>query len=384
LLVISFLEVNAMRRTLLVSTLLVSIAACTDAAQPGAPGTIGDPDTSGPAPGSPTPPAGATVFGSFEASWPAVTPDEAAGKAHRGAEIMLGRAVPLQPFVDSARRALAGSDVWDAFPLGDGVLHVKYYTRRNDLRMNNELLNTESEADFAPRDTISEPQAHAVATDTFRKLAAAGMIDADHYRGLQFKVSTIQFLTGTSGSSDTRRVVTQYRFLANRRLNGIAFMNAGFSVGVHVSGQLSHLRFGGAQVSSRMAGAAPAGSPARTAASAVQDALGHGVRPLDEVPSGGGTTFAAAFDEQRAKARFEKEQPFAKVDWSGLRYILADDAQGPTIIDPLYVVTFSTHRDRVVSRRQYAGYSLRNPHAAPVPVVLSNAPTPNDTGDPRP
>jgi hypothetical protein len=84
------------------------------------------------------------------------------------------------------------------------------------------------------------------------------------------------------------------------------------------------------------------------------------------------------------KARFAKQHPFAKVDWSGLRYILPDDAQGPTLIDPLYVVTFSNHQGRVVSRRQYVGYSLRNPNAAPVPVVLSSAPNPNDTGDPRP
>ena len=373
-----------MRRTLLIAALLVWTGACSDAAQPGPPGTIVDPDAIDPAPGTTTPPTGTPVFGSFEASWPTVTPAEAAANAHRGAEIMLGRALPVQPFVDSARRALASSDVWDAFPLGDDVLHVKYYSRRNDMRMNNELLNNETEADFAPRDTISEPAAHTVATDTFRKLTAAGVIDADHYRGLQFKVSTIQLLMGTGDSSDTRRVVSQYRFLANRRVNGIAFMNAGFSVGVHVSGRLSHLRFGGASVSSQMAGAAPANSPAKQGASTIQGALTHQVGSLDERPAGGGTTFTCKFDEQQAKARFAKEHPFAKADWSGLRYVLPDDAQGPTLMEPLYVVTFANHQGRVVSRRQYVGYSLRNPHAAPVPVVLSNAPTPNDTGDPRP
>jgi hypothetical protein len=301
---------------------------------------------------------------------------QVARNAHRGAEIVLGRTLPLEPFLAAAKTALKDSDAWDGFPLGDSTLHVKYYPAKNDLRITNSALNAETESDFDRSDALDESRAREVALGAFRELVKAEILSAEQYEDVQFKVGTTEFLMGTAAASATRRVVTQYRFLANRRLNGIAFMNAGFSVGVHVSGAISHLRFGGAVVHSTLA---PVDSDLPT--DSVRQGLNRSKPVLRELPLGGGGVFVSRFDGARAKHRFNTDFPAGKPDWSELRYFLPDAAQGPTLMEPLHVVSFANHYGNAVSRRQYVGYPVRDPGGKR--VLISDPPDPDATGDPR-
>jgi hypothetical protein len=317
------------------------------------------------APTTPVAPAVARTYAAFEAVWPKLSSEEVAVRAHHAAEIVLERSLPLEAFKCAAEHALDHGDEWDDFPLGDRELHVKYYAQKNDLRVTNESLNRESEEDFVRPNALSESQARDVALATFQRMASEHLLRAEHYADLQFKVGTTDFLMGSDVEAETRRVVTQYRFLANRRLNGIAFMNAGFSVGVHASGAISHLRVGGADVHTVAASSqAPGATPA-----------------LGELPLGKGSVFSSVFDADSAKRRFQADFPFAVVDWNELRYVLPDAATGPTVIDPQQVVSFANHYENAVSRRQYVGYPVRDPNGPS--VLVSDAPTPEDTGAPR-
>lgn len=309
--------------------------------------------------------ATAKRYAAFEAAWPKVSSAEVAARAHDAAEIVLGRPLPLAAFKCAAEHALDHGDEWEGFPLADRELHVKYYAQKDDLRVTNTTLNRESEEDFERTNALDEDQAREVALRAFRQMTKKGLLRAEHYSDLQFKVGTTDFLMGSSLSSETRRVVTQYRFLANRRLNGIAFMNAGFSVGVHVTGRISHLRLGGAEVRSLAAGNTPA----------------NGKPLLGELPTGKGSIFSSMFDANQAKRRFQTDFPFAVVDWSDLRYVLPDAANGSTVIEPLYVASFANHYDKAVSRRQYVGYPVHDPYGPR--VLVSEPPTPEDSGDPR-
>jgi hypothetical protein len=313
-------------------------------------------------------PAGAAPaksYAAFEAVWPKLSSAEVAARAHYAAQIVLGRSLPLAAFKCAAEHALEDANEWDDFPLGDHELHVKYYAEKNDLRVTNESLNRETEEDFARSNALAESQAREVALGAFRQMAKDGLLQAEHYADLQFKVGTTDFLMGSDVSSETRRVVTQYRFLANRRLNGIAFMNAGFSVGVHVSGAISQLRVGGAEIHSL---------PASGSAQAAKPVLG-------ELPVGKGSVFTSTFDAERAKLRFQADFPSAVVDWSELRYVLPDSAKGPTLVEPQQVVSFANHYENSVSRRQYVAYPVHDPDGPR--VLVSDAPAPEDTAAPR-
>src|SRR5689334_5800268 len=94
---------------------------------------------------SPRAPAAAKSYAAFEAGWPRLSTAEVASRVHRAAEIVLGRSLPLSAFKCAAEHALESGDEWEGFPLGDHELHVKYYARKNDLRITNEALNRESE-----------------------------------------------------------------------------------------------------------------------------------------------------------------------------------------------------------------------------------------------
>jgi hypothetical protein len=342
---------------------VLSLTGCGQAT-PNEPESQADPGSQAPAP---QPPAAPKSYAAFEAVWPKLSSAEVAARAHHAAQIVLGRPLPLAAFKCGADHALEHAEEWDDFPLGDQQLHVKYYAAKNDLRVTNEALTRENEEDFDRPNALGESQAREVALAAFRQMAKDELVRAEHYADLQFKVGTTDFLMGSSLSSEMRRVVTQYRFLANRRLNGIAFMNAGFSVGVHVSGGISQLRVGGAEVRSLGAGSGSSADAKPT---------------LPELPLGKGNVFLSAFDAELAKGRFQQDFPAAVVDWSDLRYVLPDAATGPTVIEPLHVVSFANHYESSVSRRQYVGYPVRDPDGAR--VLVSEPPTPEDNdGTPR-
>jgi hypothetical protein len=153
-------------------------------------------------------------------------------------------------------------------------------------------------------------------------------------------------------------------------------------IGIHRSGRVARVRFGGAHPLSLRTDDKRTRQPGLVESQATSGGLDGS--SLRELPAGEGFVFAAKVDSSRYKQRFLREFPRGFADRSGVMYMLpmstkAGAAAG--VVEPLFVFSYSERFGEDASRRQYVGFSLRDDSAKP--VDLSEAPNPQATGDVR-
>ena len=299
----------------------------------------------------------AEQFGVFEAFWPKSASDDVGRRAHGVAEVMLGTSLPEEPFLASASRALVNGDTWIA-AVTDEVT-VTYHGSFNDLRVSLPSQRLDSEEDLV-RPALPDDVARRRFEQTFAALQERGLIE-----GRQFDLNVVRAantrLTVGDAEGNRSSAVVEHNFTAMRQINGVEFANAGVKVAVRRTDQVVEVRLGGAAIRSE-----------------VQDeAAGPVERPVD-----GGSVFAATVDQDLYRARFKDEFPSGRAEWERVEYMLPlGTMENGGVVEPLYVISYAEVHGESVSRRKYAGYSLRDPKAAP--VDLSEVADPTATGDER-
>jgi hypothetical protein len=158
-------------------------------------------------------------------------------------------------------------------------------------------------------------------------------------------------LSGARGSNLERKRI-EYRITVRRTINGIELANSGVRIGVHASGRVSALRYGGVSVTSRLSG-------------------------NTEEPTGGGKWFDRKVANDALQARFEREvipaNAKARVAWSRVMYVMPENRRSG-VVQPLYVVSYSLEAPTddgqvAVSRRKTVGLSLVDANAKPIDLT---------------
>jgi hypothetical protein len=290
----------------------------------------------------------------FEAHWRKRTPDDVSARILAlGSIVARGAALS----VDQARAAVnatAGKRHGSFRPFTQKPgLAVKYDRTFDDLRVSDTELRNETGGP-----DVGEAQARAVLASTLGQLAGQGLIDTGRSPLERASLSHTRFGMGTEKGIASEEIV-EYNFTIQRQINGIDFANAGVSVSVHRSGNISSIRIGGAEIDSVVAAGK---EQPLTALSAVKRNL----------------------DDTALRARFAKDSPNAEVLWAKTMYVRADANDGA--IEPRYVVSFSVvanhEGQKVYSRAMVRGYSLEDEGDV---ILLSDPPKPNVVSDrPRP
>jgi hypothetical protein len=321
-------------------------------------------------------------FGAFEMRWVKPTSKEVASRLTTTVEIVMNR---------SASSDLVKSKVPDELPTdlgfkledmegqaGTESLHVRYYRDADDLRVN----NTSLQDDIESKTDVGETVARVLFEEAFQRLADGGAIDARDYQPGKAELSrTVTSWGSTIASENMGEVVNSYDFLARRSINGIPFVNQGVQISIHRSGRVARVRLGGARPVSFRAEEVGKGAPGSVQTQANGTASGSS---LDEVPGGSGFVFVGQVDSGHYKRRFQNEFAGGQADRSGVMYMLPLSSKAgaaASVVEPMFVFSFSTLVGDIASRRQYIGYSLRDKDAKP--VDLSERADPNATGDVR-
>jgi len=316
----------------------------------------------------------AASYGAFEVSWSKASAAQLAARAHTVARVLLGRDLPSEPFVASVPSTIPNNLGFRTSEADTGeALDFRYFAEVDDLRVSNPTLDSDI---TTPKD-VGRDGARQIFERAFDTLAQAGLVDKSEYDLSTARTSTTTTASGSSVSEDETIVTNSYDFLARRTINGIPFSNAGVRIRVHRGGRLTAIRLGGAQVASlRSESTVPSVRTLGTTG---------GRLDLKESPTGAGFVFEGTPDISRLAARFKKEFPAAAADRSGIEYMLPLSASlggaNKAVVEPLFVVSYSTKTGEMASRRRYLGYSIRDLQARP--VDLSDKAKPEATGDVR-
>lgn len=90
-----------------------------------------------------------------------------------------------------------------------------------------------------------------------------------------------------------------------------------------------------------------------------------------------------AYDEALLRERFAAAFPLAKIEWADVVYMLPMSLPDHRVVEPLFVVSFSTLQGGIASRRQYVGYRLIPGGEDLDPIVLTETADSDATGDLR-
>jgi hypothetical protein len=206
---------------------------------------------------------------------------------------------------------------------------------------------------------MSQEDAVKLAKHTFDQLAAVNLLDQRQYDWRKADVASTWIGGGVRGGPTLEKRRIEYRVTVRRSINGIEMANAGVRIAVHTSGRVASLRLGGVSVASSFV---------------------NGV----EQPTGMGKWLtgqaAAPADvhvrlQQSALATKEAAGATARIVWQRVMYVMPEN-QRNAVVEPLYVVSYSLVSPSdggqvVVSRRKTVGFSLVDPHAAPIDLTPS-------------
>jgi hypothetical protein len=307
------------------------------------------------------------LLAAFEAHWPERGFQEAKERARTAARILLDlpehEPVELEPVELDDTSNLEPDGTIPQPPLffrAGPEVDIVYYQEFDDLRVTNSVLQDDvtGDADVPDKDEYVAHRARRAFEECFDRLAKAGLIDGKHFDLNKTRVSHTQFAAAPQGM-DGHVLTTEFVFSLLRKINGIDFANAGLKVAVHRTGRIAFIRLGGATVASTME---------------------HG--PF-EVPTGSGFLFPRKVSARSVRERFAHDFPEAQVHYDVIKYILPDD-QRRAIIEPRHVFAFSRVSNvdglDVITRREFVGYSLREPGTPP--KDFSEPPKPEAQGDP--
>jgi hypothetical protein len=308
------------------------------------------------------------LLAAFEAHWPKRDLQDAKERAQKVTKILLDlpedESLKLEPLEDDETSTLllrAGPEI-----------SIVYYLDFDDLRVTNPLLQDDVTSDAAISDEYAADRAFREFERCFDRLVKAELIDRRSFDLNKTRTSRTEFgavpqgitLQGTTRNVLKERkrgsvLTTEFVFSLLRQLNGIDFANAGLKVAIHRTGRIASIRLGGATVASIERGGF-------------------------EVPTGGGFLFPRMVSDLSIRQRFTDGFPEAQVHYDRVEYILPDD-QRAALIEPRHVFAFSRisnidGRD-VIARREFVGYSLRQPDTPP--EDFSEPPKPEAQGDPN-
>lgn len=285
-------------------------------------------------------------IGTFESYWPTMSAASLAKQLQPVVELVTDARISIADIQASMKFNSARV----ALKLGDA--RVLVHVPRNEFRVLNSKL---SEDVTRTERSIDEKKARELFEAAFKRLTESGILEAADYDLTRARQSTKK--SGIAlGGEEAISEIHEYRYLANRVINGVDFVNAGLTIAIHHTGRVSEVRIGGAAVRS------------------IKSLTG-------ELPTGPGFLATANYDERLLVDRFSKEYPRAHVDWARPLYMLPNGNLDAGIVEERYVFSFSQLFDRAASRRMYVGYSLTDPNAPP--INLSETPNPNARGDIR-
>jgi hypothetical protein len=300
-----------------------------------------------------------TKLNAYLMRWPARTLPEAAARARALAEMLVGRSLPSAPVEMALKSAKSDSAGWTR-PFSDVPdIIIRYTPQADDTR----VLNLELTSDPFGMD-IGEDLAREAMQTYFRRLAERGLIDPSHYDLKKVRAGHTRSASGSKLGSERLEWVEEYRFTLLRQLNGIDVANAGITIGVHPTGQLSSVRLGGVEVES----------------------VGEGD---SESPTAQGGTREVLVSKSEIANRFNAEVPFnahAQVSNERLMYVMPEEAR-EAVVEPMYVYTYSLEVDlggaTSISRKKTVGYSLTAPFKPPTDFLPPGAPEPHVAQPPK-
>jgi len=296
------------------------------------------------------------VLRSFEAEWKLRTADEMTTRISSLAGVVLGQTPETvdASVVDAAVKSHAQEVVWTEKLALPRPLVVLSFSDKDDIKVSNAGVEDDVAVDG---DDIGEQGARAVAADAIARLTKYGLIDTNAFDLTQAVVSHLMHGASPGNEQPTPKIL-QYRFVMNRLIDGLPFLNSGLVIMVHRNGQIASIRVGGASVHS-----------------SVQAGV--------EQPTGNGSAFNAATTVDAINKRFWSEHPDA-VGVKSRTFYAFRGGEGSGLIEPRQVVLYSrqyTVADgrTAITKGRYLSYSFQS--ATDEPEVLDGAPVASPTGD---
>lgn len=291
------------------------------------------------------------LLGSYHFSWPQLTKDETLAKASKLAKAIFNQYVSID-----------GSNFEDKkwfSPFKENTKMIFYYNKQyNDFRIKDmSLLETNKK----PATDVGEKTAKVQMANLVNKLISEGIIQDGQFDLNSVTTGHHKVKIGIKGQGVIDQWVAEYRFRMMRKLNGIDVANAGLHIGIHPSGKISSIRFGGIEIESIYNGS-------------------------EELPGSKGKIIKRQVSDGDIEVKVNKEiiQGSSKfVKWKRLMYVMPNNLQDGAI-EPKMVYKYagknqSPNGNNYFSDVKYIALSLTDFEA--LPEDLNAEPNPATTSD---